>query len=235
MHHCVESRRGGLLVNEDRFLCVPELPLFAVLDGEVRDGHAADVAIEVLRGRLDSIAACLSGPPERAAEVLTQVIKQANRVVFEKACMTRWSGIGTTLTCFVLTHDFLVAAHVGDSRLYCCDDADWQPLTFDHSLLQDTLRTDPEADVESIRTYHANVITRIVGCSPEIEVDIVHVPRSSLSEALLCTDGFWRPLDPDLVRAPLPKLQGAALLDWAYRTYEQDGQRDNATSIVVSL
>jgi hypothetical protein len=29
MWHCVESRREVYLVNEDRFLCAPELPFFA--------------------------------------------------------------------------------------------------------------------------------------------------------------------------------------------------------------
>ena len=235
MQHSVESRKGMHVVNEDRFLCAPELPLFAVLDGEFREGHAAEVALEVLSSRFESIAASLSGDPQMTVEVLASTVKQANRAVFEKACMTQWRGIGTTLTCFVLTPDFLIAAHVGDSRLYCCDRNGWRPVTADHSLLQDTLRANPDADVESIRTYHANVITRVVGCSPDIAVDSVLLPRLSVSEALLCTDGFWRPLDPELARAPLPDLNGKPLLAWAQRAYERDGQRDNATSILVTF
>ena len=43
--------------------------------------------------------------------------------------------MGTTLSCFVIVEDFLIYAHIGDSRLYRYRNK-LEQLTEDHSLRQ---------------------------------------------------------------------------------------------------
>ncbi|HYP98242.1 MAG TPA: hypothetical protein VER96_06185 [Polyangiaceae bacterium] len=73
-----------------------------------------------------------------------------------------------------------------------------------------------------------------VGVAPDIEVETHQVSRDNVTDRLLCTDGFWRPLDPDLSDAPLPNLTGHELLDFAFLAFEKDGERDNASCVLVS-
>jgi serine/threonine protein phosphatase PrpC len=231
----VETRSGSYLDNEDRYLSAPQVPFYAVLDGEVHKGHAADVAVGILRERLPSFAVAVPSPPERVRDQLAATVREVNAAVFADATTTQWRACGTTLTCFALTPEALVVAHVGDSRLYCRHSTGWWCVTGDHSLVQDLRRSGSTKDLNEVIADHSTVITRALGFTEKIEVDTFVVPRTDLSDVFLCTDGLWRPFDPLLARTAPPNLAGQALLDWAFRTYDDDGQRDNATGLVVSI
>lgn len=236
MQYLTRTQLGAYSVNEDRSLCAPEVPFFAVLDGEMREGHAADVVLAVLREALPSIAGAMAEGPARVRQVLADAVQQANRAAFAEGERARALGASTTLTCFALTASAAVVAHVGDSRLYARDVAGWRCATVDHSLVQQArLGQFPDMPLEELLANASTVILRILGLTPDVLVDTFEVPRESFSDLLLCTDGFWRPLDPQLTAPPLPNLSGPDLLDWAYRTYRVDGERDNATSVLVSF
>ena len=232
---CLTETRSGncCLVNEDRFLCEPELSLFAVLDGEVHEGRAAIVALEVLRDASQAIADTLRRKPEVAAEAISSVVRLANQTIFQDA-NPRWQGAGTTLTCLALAKESIVVAHVGDSRAYGRDRSGWRCLTLDHSLVQEARRVN-HPDLADFIASHSSTITRVLGLTPDVEVDTYNFSRSGISDILLCTDGFWRPLDPDLVYAPLPDITGPELLEFAYNAFEKDDQRDNASYVLVSF
>src|SRR5262249_25571725 len=50
--------------------------------------------------------------------------------------------------------------------------------------------------LEEIKEFHANVITRALGVSEKVEVDVASVELRSGDTLLVCTDGAWRVL-PD--------------------------------------
>ncbi len=105
----VESRAGRHYeVNEDRFLCEPDLPLYAVLDGEGAYGYAADIAVEGLRAFVKARLESPGMSPDNTAEALVAAVHAANRRVLELSVGKR-RGCGTTLTCCTLVG---VAAHV---------------------------------------------------------------------------------------------------------------------------
>ena len=234
MHHVSETRSGIHVVNEDRLICEPSVPLFAVLDGEFARGHAADVAVAVLRDAAASIATAVARGSASVRDVLSTVVLEANRTIFANGQTPEWRGAGTTLTCVVPTENSALVAHVGDSRLYRRSSSGWQCVTVDHSLVQEA-RDSRQPNIAELLANHSTVITRVLGMAPHVQIDMCVLPRSSFTELLLCTDGFWRPLDPELVGGPLPDLSGPELLDWAYRAHVSDGERDDATSLVVSF
>jgi protein phosphatase len=236
-HVVVESRSGRHFENEDRYFAADCPPFYAVLDGEVHRGRAADVALGVLSSRLPSLAATLLLDPERVRSLLSAIVREANEAIFADTMTPGWRGCGTTLTCFTLTDDLLVFAHVGDSRLYIRTSSSWHLVTSDHSLVQDTRRAgSSETELSELIANHSNVITRALGFTDNVAVDTGALPRAAVLEALLCSDGLWRPFDPGLTGTPPPpQLSGKDLLDWAFRTYEGDGQRDNATGLLVAL
>lgn len=233
MRCLTETRTGHYLVNEDRFLCDSERSFFAILDGEVHEGHAAIAALELLRSASPTIAHVLRRSPEWAIKTMASLVKRANQMLFRDAnANPRWRGAGTTLTCVGLSQESIVIAHVGDSRAYARDSSGWRCLTNDHTLVAEARRAN-HPDLALLLAEHSNVITRIVGVTPDVEVETHQLSRDGVS-ALLCTDGFWRPLDPDLSYAPLPNLGDHELLDFAFLAFENDGQRDNASCVLVS-
>jgi protein phosphatase len=231
----VESRSGLHLDNEDRYLSAPQVPFYAVLDGEVHQGHAAELAVRIMNERLASLAVAVSSDPDRVRDALVATVCEVNAAAFADAVTSRWRGCGTTLTCFALTREALVVAHVGDSRLYRRHSTGWQCVTRDHSLVQELRRVGSTQELNDAIADHSTVITRALGFTENVEVDTFIVPRADISHVFLCTDGLWRPFDPLLVGAAPPNLAGQPLVNWAFRAYETDGQRDNATALVVSL
>jgi serine/threonine protein phosphatase PrpC len=91
------------------------------------------------------------------------------------------------------------------------------------------------AELRELIENHATVITRALGLSADVKVDTAVLPRDAIQEAFLCSDGLWRPFDPNLNGAAPPNLTGQALLDWAFEAYERHGEHDNATGLVVKL
>jgi serine/threonine protein phosphatase PrpC len=228
----IESRAGFHLVNEDRSLCEPELPLYAVLDGEGNGGHAADVASAILRAHMSVEREVRANGTESA---LAEAVEEANRAIFEASRCGPGRGSGTTLTCCVLAGTTLHVAHVGDSRLYHLRQGSWRLLTRDHSLVEDTRRSGPLADMADLLACHSNVITRAVGVTPTVAVDAFSLGMSPGDFVLLCTDGAWRPFDPDLAGEPPPLLEASTLLRHVFECFTLDGERDDATALLLSF
>ena len=228
----VASRAGDPHpINEDRYLCEPELQLFAVLDGEVHEGYAAEVASATFGAHLRR---------DRGGRALTpadlvDAVEAANRAVFAAASVPRWRGCGTTLTCCAASNTTLHMAHVGDSRLYHLSGQSWRLVTRDHSLVEDYRRCGRDAEIEELATVHSNVITRALGFAPEVSVDTVSIELSPGDCVVLCTDGAWRPFDPRLAGAPPPTTETGRVLERIFERYTLDGERDNATALVVSV
>jgi protein phosphatase len=221
------------MVNEDRFLCEPGLPLYAVLDGHGANGYAADVAIEDLQAFGKASLESFGSGPSETAEALVAAVHAINRRVFESAVGTR-RGCGTTLTCCTLVGCTAVVAHVGDSRLFLRQGDAWRLITRDHTLLEDTRRSGSRVIPPDLGSYHAGVITRAVGVTAAVQVDISLLTVSPGDCVLLCTDGAWRPFDPDYVGTPPPALEPAALLNWIFERYALHGEHDNATVLLAT-
>src|SRR5260221_1377839 len=164
----VESRAGWHLVNEDRYISEPELPFYAVLDGEVHEGYAADVAVTTLRAHLTSIRHALAHGYKEASHALSQAVQRAHSAVFEVSTTPAKRGCGTTLTCCALSGQDLLVAHVGDSRLYYRDTGRSRRITTDHSLIEEMRSAGLHSDLnkESI-ALHGNVVTHVLGLTPE--------------------------------------------------------------------
>jgi protein phosphatase len=234
----VESRTGkARAANEDRYLCEPDLPLYAVLDGCGAGGYAADVVVEGLR---EFVKTTLSSPgvgPDETARRLTSAIRAAHRHLTESSRGQPWRGCGTTLTCSMLCGRTAVVAHVGDSRLFWRHADAWRLVTRDHTLLREhpNLPLPPEL-TEWERGHHANILTRALGCPDEPpSVDVSTFVVSPGDDLLLCTDGAWAPFDPGCVGALPPSLTTRRLLEWIFEQYSAAGEPDNATVVLAAV
>ncbi|MDZ4805719.1 MAG: Stp1/IreP family PP2C-type Ser/Thr phosphatase [Candidatus Eisenbacteria bacterium] len=101
-------------------------------------------------------------------------------------------GMGTTGTAVVISGTDLIVAHVGDSRAYLANGELLTQLTNDHSLVAHLVERGQITAEEARSDPRRNVVTRSIGVTAEIEVDVhrfvdIMVPGSTL---LLSSDGL---------------------------------------------
>lgn len=211
--------------NEDIFSISEKERLFILADG--MGGHnagevAAAVAVQALS---NSISASCFKTIEEACSDLRTAVRIANQAVFRQAHrLPSCSGMGSTLSCFLLTHQHLVYAHVGDSRLYRYREA-LNLLTEDHTQQ----RCKPLAPPRT-------VITRAIGTHSHVYPDIGIIPLMPRDIYLLCSDGLSDALQKhdisSVLSSSLPLHEkGHSLLKNALKK----GGRDNITLLLVEL
>ncbi|MDQ3304972.1 MAG: Stp1/IreP family PP2C-type Ser/Thr phosphatase [Actinomycetota bacterium] len=224
---------GQVRANNQDAILVAE-PLFAVADG--MGGHAAgeiasQVAVESLE--VDDVS---------SVEALARAVRQANRAVWERAAgEPELRGMGTTMCVVALVDDGqaderIIVANVGDSRVYQFHDGDITQITDDHSLVEDLVR-EGRLSHEEARTHpQRNILTRVLGNEPDVEVDTWEIIPQRGDRYLLCSDGLFNEVDDDRIAAVLRRLadpEDAAheLVDMA----NQHGGRDNVSVVVVDV
>lgn len=211
---------------------VGNLPnLFIVADG--MGGHnageyASRYTVETIEEAIRS--STLTEP----AAIIEEAVQRANRQLLDeaKADETR-SGMGTTVVICCITGDVLVAANVGDSRLYVVNQ-DITQITKDHSLVEEMVRMG-EMDEETARTHpDKHIITRAVGAGPELTVDFFEVRLKEGDEILMCTDGLTNMVeDMDIRGIMLSQRDVAEQVEHLVSAANDNGGRDNITVVVI--
>ncbi len=175
-----QNNEDALLVGEGA-----DETLFAVADGigGFEAGEvASSIAIDVLK-RLQ---------PDASFE---QAIREANRRILAVGRGDeKLSGMGTTVVAvrFGGTQAEPVAevAHVGDSRAYLVRAGEMRPVTEDHSLVAELVRSGDLTRAQAAEHPQKNLITRALGADEEVNVDTAVLPIEAGDRVLLCSDGL---------------------------------------------
>ena len=141
--------------------------------------------------------------------------------------------MGTTIVAAVIQGRTLLVANVGDSRLYIVGDEITQ-VTQDHSLVQEMVRLG-QMDPQSAKNHpDKNIITRAVGVSEKVKIDIFERQLRAGEYIILCSDGLTNMVEDSVI---LQILHGAGnLSDKAERLIElanKNGGKDNITVIII--
>ncbi|WP_419616038.1 protein phosphatase 2C domain-containing protein [Thiolapillus sp.] len=182
--------------NEDYLFVMAEQGIVALADG--MGGHlagevAAEVAVEELRhaqrfGNMDTMQ-CLMH--------LGEAVERANQSVYTLAkSKPELDGMGTTLVLALFHEDRIFYAHVGDSCLYLLRNDRLMQLTRDHSLIQEVLDHGifPNRGEAKEAGVGENVLTRSLGFTVEINVDVNEAAVCRDDLFLFCSDGLTGPL-----------------------------------------
>ncbi len=211
--------------NEDAFVVQP--PLYVVCDGmgganagEVASGVAAEtLAAEVAKGT----------PLHAAAEA-------ANAAVFQRAHDNlEQTGMGTTLTAFVLEGDTARFAHIGDSRAYLLRDGELRQVSDDHSLVGEMMRDGRLTEEEAAVHPHRSILSRALGTEPQARIDEFTEDLLPGDVLLLCSDGLSGPVPADAIRVALTRSDPQAAAERLILEARRGGGPDNITAVVVRL
>lgn len=177
-------------MNEDSFYAFwKEDVLYAIVADGMGGHNAGEVASnEAIRAFEESI---LNSTFSQASERLVEAIHYANRRIFAMTIQTpALSGMGTTVTACAIENHHVYFANVGDSRGYFVTAERMEQVTRDHSLVAELLASG-DITAEEARTHpQRNLITRAVGTTPTVEVDLFERLIDADNMILLCSDGL---------------------------------------------
>ncbi|HLI65965.1 MAG TPA: protein phosphatase 2C domain-containing protein [Caulobacteraceae bacterium] len=218
-------------INEDSVLCRPELGLWAVADG--MGGHdAGEVASALVVERLaagdagsDLTAKTIAA--KRAIETANaELVAMGNQGPSQRT-------IGSTVVAIAAAAGELSCLWAGDSRAYRVRGGALVQLTRDHSLVQELVDAGQLDAAEANDHPNSNIVTRAVGASPNIVVDVVASDIALGDVFLLASDGLTRlATDAELLAGlQAPNLEAAA--DRFIDTCLERGAPDNVSFVIL--
>jgi serine/threonine protein phosphatase PrpC len=223
--------------NEDSYLINGELNLFIVADG--MGGHAGGefasrIAITTIEDRFSENANGNSNKENK--DVIKTSIHDASAKIIEKAEEDQsLKGMGTTVICLNIHDKKSIIGHVGDSRGYLFRDGILEQLTEDHSLVNEQIKSGLITEEEAKHHAFKNIITRSVGVTAQVEVDIVEKKVKNGDFLVLCTDGLSNLIEQSEMEHELrehePIIAAKRLVDLA----NSRGGDDNITLIIVEV
>ncbi len=190
--------------NEDSFFVENSLGLYIVADG--MGGHlagevASRVSVEMInksfRKWMEEEAGeeDIYGKPDRSLSLegnyILGGIRLANRVVYEMALeQKKYQGMGTTVVVLLVTPTMIIAANVGDSRIYLIRDGEVERLSKDHSIVAEQVEMGMMTEEEAANSSMKHILTRNLGSSEDVEPDIFELEPSNNDCFILCSDGL---------------------------------------------
>ncbi len=232
--------------NEDYFGIFESHQLFVVADG--MGGHAAgEIASSTAVQAVAEFVALTAKETDitwpwgvdpslsLVANRLKTAVRFGNQKVLDLSLtQADYEGMATTIVGVLFEETTAHIAHVGDSRLYLVNASGIKQVTTDHSWVLEQVAlgvlTNDQARSHPLR----NVVTRAIGASPDLNVDVVAHPMGAGDTFLLCSDGLsGMVLDADLGRivAANPDPQKAA--DLLIAEANAHGGEDNITVLIV--
>lgn len=227
-------------INEDSYNILPgnqEAPyVFIVADG--MGGHncgeiASRVAVEYISDYFAQNAGSYIDA-EDSGPALKKLVEAANQEVWQKSLETpETNGMGTTLTMAVIAGKTVTIAHVGDSRLYLARSGDMRKVTEDHSYIEELVRKGSLTREEAENHPGKNIITRAIGSSPELDVDILSLTMETDDIMVLCTDGLTNMVCEDEIHETAGSNTPEAACEQLIEAAKRHGGEDNITVIII--
>lgn len=221
--------------NQDCYGYDADVGLFVLADGMGGRAAGARASAEAVRIVMEAIAAGTDEGDGGAR--LEAAIAVANRRIWQLAeADPALHGMGTTVVTLLVEGATGHVAHAGDSRLYRVRGEAIEALTRDHSYAAELAGQGIEL-ADGMSAHYRGMLTRAVGVEEAVEVEVGRVPLAAGDLLLLCSDGVYRPVPPDELRALVTAADGdlAARAAAIVARANEAGGPDNATVVVVRV
>lgn len=168
-------------INEDRVLGIPQLSLFAVIDGMGGPGDGGK-ASEIFAEELLEITTASFD------EIMDIQEKVAARI--QQECITAHSGICYVV--FWIEGDILNIGHIGDVKLILLNSNFHIKFeSRDHSLVNSWIDAGYISQDEALNHPQRHIITRALTGNEIPEIEIHQVPFNTGDRLVVGTDGLW--------------------------------------------
>lgn len=236
--------------NEDSFVVESEIGFFIVADGmgghacgEVASRLATELCGEQIKRALHTghVPVYVHVPKRTDLDprtlLLGDAVKFANQAVYEAAQNDPAKhNMGTTMVAAIWLDDRLATANVGDSRIYTVHGGKLHQQTMDHSFVQEQINRGLLSAEDAEKSELRNMLTRSVGISEDVDVDLGEIKLEPGDYALACSDGLTKMLkDPEIEKSFAGSPEPAAIVDDLIRRANEAGGNDNITVVVAQL
>lgn len=214
--------------NEDAMLSRPDAGLWVVADG--MGGHeAGDLASGMI---VDALGGLSRPDPETVAAKLRTVNDTLMTLAADHFAQRT---IGSTAVALLLEDRSFRCLWVGDSRAYLLRGGELSQMTRDHSLVQELVDAGMLDPADAERHPNANVVTRAVGASDELVVDVVGGTPEPEDIFLLASDGLTKVVADDELESLLSSTDIEGVADLLIERTLERGAPDNVTVILVRV
>lgn len=163
--------------------------LFVVADGIGGYQGGAEAAQVTVDGFVNFLKANGKLP---LPDALQQAVRSVNAALRTRsAARNEQHGMGSTVVLCVVTGNHVTYAHAGDSRAYLLRSGRLQQLTRDHSVMERMISQGLLTPAQAREHPDASVLTRALGQSSDISLDIAGITVQPKDALLLCSDGLW--------------------------------------------
>ena len=220
-------------INEDAYLDFDQIGLWAVADG--MGGHeAGDVASKMIVDTLREIS-----PPTDMDKYIASVkdtLDRSNRRLRDESAQRYHNRtIGSTVVIMLIHQDRVACIWVGDSRIYRMRNGRLQQLTRDHSHVQDLL-DQGLIDAEEAHNHPlSNVITRAIGSSDKLMIDVEIFTVQAGDVFLLCSDGLTKVVSEKEITLAMGLFDSEQTVKTLIQMALNQGASDNVTTVVINI
>ena len=178
-------------------------------------------AEEGFEARLASVRQCLHWLNRRLGQELTVTAGRRDSIM------------GSTVVALLLQGDRAACIWAGDSRCYLWREQRLYQLSRDHSLMQ-KLIDEQQMSVEQARSHPAaNALTRAVGASERLSLEVLELQVYPGDVFLLCSDGLYQELTRNALCRALSLAAPQVALQRLFEDALDGEARDNLTAVVV--
>ncbi len=170
-------------------------------------------------------------------DYVVELVKRANSEIYEAAKNDdNKTGMGTTLTLSFISNKRLFIGHVGDSRIYRLSGNTMERLTKDHTVVEEMLNEGRINKNELINHPRRHMLTRALGTTLEIEVDVEIVSLNKGDILLFCTDGLTSLIEEEEIKQVVLEkgIYPLEAVDNLIALANDRGGYDNITLVIVT-
>ena len=232
---CVSRSHVGLRrkVNEDSVFVRTERGLWAVADG--MGGHdAGEVASGMVVDALRQLP-IVYGLDDLVETAITAIRKVNTELIELARSQSGVRTIGTTIVGLAIANGQFRCFWAGDSRAYRVRHGQIRRLSRDHSLVQDLVDAGMLDSADAEKHESANVITRAVGVSEDLEVDTSTGEAESGDLFLLASDGLTRVVDDGEILQELTSRDADEAADKLIELVLARGAPDNVSLVIAKV
>jgi protein phosphatase len=221
--------------NQDKICLFHQWNVFVVADGmggHAGGGVASGIAVDTIHTYFTENRDSNLLPSER---LLSAIRESSLEIAGKGASDKKYLGMGTTIVAMLIDRVTANVAHVGDSRAYIIRDAGIRQITSDHSLVNQYIGNGLITKEQAKRHPLKNVLTRALGMSRNIDVDITSLQIKAGDIFILCSDGLTNMIeDEDILNTVIScgddiPLACRSLVDLA----NNKGGEDNISVVIV--
>ena len=141
--------------------------------------------------------------------------------------------IGSTVVALLIEGDRAACVWAGDSRCYLWRGSRLYQLSRDHSLLQQLIDEQQLSPSEAARHPAAHALTRAIGASDELKLEILELDVLPGDAFLLCSDGLYQGVSVDDLGAALNLPSPQLTLNRLFQQALDGPARDNLSAVVI--